>query len=134
LTDSEEHSCQPHNHEDEPSTGGAVEGAARLDMDEFAAGSLETTQAPSQRSAFLAGFCYYEMGRHAFYGDAVGVSVFYVLNLCMDPQPTQPGQHEVPGSASWYFVPPRAVGAAVDTTCVVLVEINTQHCTNHYRK
>jgi hypothetical protein len=65
LTDSEEHSCQPHNHEDEPSTGGAVEGAARLDMDEFAAGSLETTQAPSQRSAFLAGFCYYEMGRHA---------------------------------------------------------------------
>jgi hypothetical protein len=38
------------------------------------------------------------------------------------------------GSASWYFVPPRTVGAAVDTTCVVLVEINTQHCTNHYRK
>ena len=69
---------QRDNSDESPRTGGA---GARLEMDEYASGSLETTQAPSQRSAFLAGFCYYEMGRHAFYGDATGVSVIYVRAL-----------------------------------------------------
>jgi hypothetical protein len=54
---------------------------AALQMDRFAKSTLETTQTPSGRSAFLAGFCYYEMGRHAFYGDASGASVYYVRAL-----------------------------------------------------
>lgn len=74
-----EKSDQHHPENGALGSGGGATG--RLDMDEYASGTLETTQAPSQRSAFLAGFCYYEMGRHAFFGDGAGVSVFYVRAL-----------------------------------------------------
>ncbi len=50
-------------------------------IDSLAKASIAFTAAPAGRAAFLAGFVYYEMGRHGFYGTGVDWSVWYIRFL-----------------------------------------------------
>ena len=51
-------------------------------MDSLAKASIAFTAAPAGRAAFIAGFVYYEMGRHNFYGTGLDWSVHYIRALC----------------------------------------------------